>query len=455
MNDPQLNRFSGEPHQPENTNKGQTGAPGGSTPAHDAGNNAYSAPSNYQNSAVNDSASGGATFEIDRSLQFVYSVITSEGGTNDYYWNNLELRVGDKCVVDGGGGYSFGTVAISRRPASLGCGCEKKERKKIKRRATTGDLERAESIEKKEKQALAFCRERVLERDLKMNLTRVMYTFDGNKAIFFFTADGRVDFRELLKDLVNHTRAKVEMRQIGVRDEAKMLGGCGPCGEELCCSRFLSDFAPVSIRMAKNQNLSLNPAKISGVCGRLMCCLAYEEPHYKKLQERAPKLGKYVVTPEGREAKVIQVNLLQERAMVIFEDESKEEFNTYDLTPLHLAQQRLAEERKRGEKNPVPNAKDRTDKQVADAGTVTDERTDKKRRPPNKRNKKRQDGPNSAGNRQDRSQGRPKQKEQDNSQTTKTSPPTPEGGEAQSRSARRRRRSTRSGVRRKPSTESE
>ena len=271
-----------------------------------------------------EGAASGAVTMAPAADAYVVSVLTEMGGKSaDYYWNNVELSVGDLCVVDEPGGMSFGKVAVARRPAALGGCCKTRPAGKVVRRATPDDMDKAELMTRKEKAAMSHCREKIIELDVPMSLSRVHYTMDGKKAIFFFTADGRVDFRELVKELANYTRVKVEMRQIGVRDEAKMMGGCGPCGQELCCATFLSDFAPVSIRMAKDQNLSLNPTKISGVCGRLMCCLAYEHAHYRELMKMAPKMGKGCNTSDGREGKVFQLNLLQERVTLIFEDESR------------------------------------------------------------------------------------------------------------------------------------
>lgn len=270
----------------------------------------------------------------DSSEAYVIGVMTNAGGKiSNYFWNNLDLKVGDTCIVEDDNGSCFGKVAIARIPVEA-AGCPKKRPKaKIIRRATKEDEEKAEYLGRKEKAAMSYCREKIVELDIPMSLSRVYYNFEGNKAVFFFTADGRVDFRELVKEMANFTRVKVEMRQIGVRDEARMMGGCGPCGGELCCSTFLSDFAPVSIRMAKDQNLSLNPAKISGVCGRLMCCLAYEHGHYKELTKMAPKMGKSCMTPDGRLGKVFQLNLLKEQVTVMFDDESKADYSLDEVSP--------------------------------------------------------------------------------------------------------------------------
>ena len=185
--------------------------------------------------------------------------------------------------------------------------------------ATDADKRSAEEGKAKEKDAFDYCKEKIIELELEMKLVSVEYGFEGNKILFFFTSDGRVDFRELVKDLAGKFRARIELRQIGVRDEAKMLGGLGVCGKQFCCSQFLNDFHPVSIKMAKTQGLSLNPAKISGTCGRLMCCLKYEEVAYEDLVRKAPKIGAFVETPYGK-GSVININLLRGLAKVRLED---------------------------------------------------------------------------------------------------------------------------------------
>lgn len=267
--------------------------------------------------------------------QFVVTVQNRTGDKPaDYFCEGLDLRVGDYCVVENDGGMFFGSVSIGRKPAWLSC-AKKKPAGKVLRAATPDDIKKAEDLADKEDAAFDYCKDRILSADLQMNLSAVHCSFDGLKAAFIFTAEGRVDFRELVRDLAGFTRMKVEMRQIGVRDEAKMLGGCGPCGKELCCSTFLPDFAPVSIRMAKDQNLSLNPTKIAGVCGRLMCCLSYEHENYKELMSKAPKMGKQVVAPDGKTGRVIHINALSEKVGVIFEDGSRMEYGLTEVIPAH------------------------------------------------------------------------------------------------------------------------
>jgi len=194
--------------------------------------------------------------------------------------------------------------------------------KKVLRIATEEDAKQVVANRAAAREAFDICLEKIQKHGLPMKLVDVEYTFDRNKIIFYFTADGRVDFRELVKDLASVFRTRIELRQIGVRDEAKMLGGIGPCGRPLCCSTFLGDFEPVSIKMAKDQNLSLNPAKISGLCGRLMCCLKFENDYYEQVKERLPDLGSIVETPVG-EGKVVTVHILEELVKVHLFDSAK------------------------------------------------------------------------------------------------------------------------------------
>lgn len=201
----------------------------------------------------------------------------------------FQVRSGDHVIVETARGIEFGSVVSERRQVKEKCIGD--ELKPVLRIATKEDEERAEKNREKEKEAYQICLEKIKEHNLDMKLVSTEYTFDNNKVLFYFTADGRVDFRELVKDLAAVFRTRIELRQIGVRDEAKMLGGMGICGRKLCCNTFLSEFAPVSIKMAKEQNLSLNPTKISGVCGRLMCCLKNEQETYEYLNSKLPNIG--------------------------------------------------------------------------------------------------------------------------------------------------------------------
>ncbi len=226
-----------------------------------------------------------------------------------YYFDpdNTTLQEGDAVIVETARGVECGRVATANR--------EMPDEdivhplKKLIRKATQEDLVRVEENRKKEKEAFGICEKKILAHKLDMKLVDVEYTFDNSKILFYFTADGRVDFRALVKDLASVFRTRIELRQIGVRDEAKMLGGLGICGKPFCCSTFLGEFQPVSIRMAKEQGLSLSPVKISGTCGRLMCCLKYEQEAYTDLLKTTPKVGAIVGTPEGRGV-VVDQNLL-------------------------------------------------------------------------------------------------------------------------------------------------
>ena len=238
--------------------------------------------------------------------------IKFRSGGKLYYFDPLdfELKAGDNVIVETARGVEFGTawsdvkfVEDSEVVQPL---------KPIIRIADENDIKAHEETVKKHDEAMRICEEKIAKRGLEMKLIDVEYTFDNSKVIFYFTADGRVDFRELVKDLASAFRMRIELRQIGVRDETKMMGGIGPCGRELCCHSWLDDFETVSIKMAKVQNLSLNPAKISGICGRLMCCLQYENDTYIALRKGMPDVGEYVNTPDGI-ALVDDVNILRNR----------------------------------------------------------------------------------------------------------------------------------------------
>lgn len=222
-------------------------------------------------------------------------------------------RPGDAVVVETSRGIELGEVVTGAREVP-------DEQivpplKQVVRVATAEDIARAENNAAREKEAYAICQEKILQHKLEMKLVDVEYTFDNSKIIFYFTANGRVDFRELVKDLASVFKMRIELRQIGVRDEAKMLGGLGSCGRPICCGAFLGDFQPVSIKMAKEQNLSLNPTKISGQCGRLMCCLKYEQDHYEQTRKRMPRVGREIITPDGSGV-INAINVLEETVRV-------------------------------------------------------------------------------------------------------------------------------------------
>ncbi len=232
-----------------------------------------------------------------------------------YHFDPLDynLHQSDVVIVETVKGIEIGTVSdeIIEMPEEM----LHAPLKPIMRIAQDADLIKAKENKIKEKEAFAICAEKIISRELEMSLVDVEYSFDGTKIIFYFTADGRIDFRELVKDLASVFRMRIELRQIGVRDEARMVGGLGICGRELCCCSFLNDFVPVSIKMAKEQGLSMNPTKISGACGRLMCCLKYEQEAYEDAHSRIPKLGTVVITKEGQGV-VENLNLLRETVTV-------------------------------------------------------------------------------------------------------------------------------------------
>lgn len=240
------------------------------------------------------------------------------------------LRVGDAVVVETEWGVGMGQVGgiLERLPDAL-----KPPVRRILRRATPTDLSRRAALTQREREVRAFCRERIQARGLPMKLTEVRIGLDSSKAMFYFTADARVDFRELVKDLVQHLRTRVELRQIGVRDESRVLGSAGSCGRSLCCRGFLQTFAPVSIRMAKDQNLALNPAKLSGMCGRLKCCLAFEHPLYAELKRTLPRVGCPVATCRGP-GLVRTQNILQQTVLVGLETGGQVTLGAAEITVL-------------------------------------------------------------------------------------------------------------------------
>lgn len=242
-----------------------------------------------------------------------------------YYFDpgDMEIVTGEKVIVETSRGIEFGEVVVASKDVKDDEVVQ--PLKKVLRIATAEDREAVASNEQKEQEAFDICLKKIKEHDLPMKLIEVEYTFDVSKIIFYFTAEGRVDFRELVKDLAFIFRTRIELRQIGVRDEAKMLGGLGACGRGLCCATFLGDFEPVSIRMAKDQGLSLNPTKISGICGRLMCCLKYENDAYEKAREIVPPIGVTVKTPMGI-GQVVDINLLREKVVVQLPEEGKVDF---------------------------------------------------------------------------------------------------------------------------------
>ena len=260
-----------------------------------------------------------------------------------YYFdaNGYETRTGDYVVVDTARGYDLGEVSIGTR--EIDDSVLRSPLKKMIRIADERDIQHSRDNRQKEKEAFSICQKKIAEHKLEMKLVSVEYAFDNSKILFFFTANGRVDFRSLVKDLASIFKMRIELRQIGVRDEAKMLGGLGPCGRPICCGTFLEQFQPVSIKMAKEQNLSLNPTKISGVCGRLMCCLKYEQEHYEMTRKKMPKIGREVSTPDGT-GSVTDLNIVKETVFVRLTNGDTSEIKEYPLDEINKNQSQQSQQ---------------------------------------------------------------------------------------------------------------
>lgn len=242
------------------------------------------------------------------------------------------MKIGDHVIVETARGIEFGRVVLG--PKEVGEDEVIHPLKEVLRVATSEDEEREKQNRQKEKEAFKICQKKIRDHGLEMKLIDAEYTFDNNKVLFYFTADGRIDFRQLVKDLAAIFKTRIELRQIGVRDETKILGGIGICGRCLCCHTYLSEFAPVSIKMAKEQNLSLNQTKISGVCGRLMCCLKNEQETYEELNKKLPGTGDMVTLPDGLQGTVHSVNVLRQLVKVIVEVNDEKEIQEYPVEEL-------------------------------------------------------------------------------------------------------------------------
>ncbi len=268
-----------------------------------------------------------------------------------YYFDpkGYKIKAGDHVIVETARGVEYGTVIGGIREVTDDRVVQ--PLKAVIRVATQEDDLRAEKSRAKEKDAMRICNEKIRKHKLDMKLIDAEYTFDNNKVLFYFTADGRIDFRELVKDLAAVFKMRIELRQIGVRDETKILGGIGICGRVLCCNSFLSEFAPVSIKMAKEQNLSLNPTKISGVCGRLMCCLKNEEDTYEYLNSKLPSIGVSVTTIDGVRGEVQSVNVLRQKVKVLVDAGDEKELREYDVRELKFKPKRRKEKGGKGEKS--------------------------------------------------------------------------------------------------------
>lgn len=261
-----------------------------------------------------------------------------------YYFSpgEMEIKTGEHVIVETARGVEYGHVVLGTHEVD-----DKKVIQPLKpviRMATEADEEIEKRNKEKEKEAFKICLEKIKKHELDMKLIDTEYTFDNNKVLFYFTADGRIDFRELVKDLASVFKTRIELRQIGVRDETKILGGVGNCGRELCCHTYLSEFIPVSIKMAKEQNLSLNPSKISGTCGRLMCCLKNEEDTYEYLNSRLPSIGDFVTAEDGFKGEVHSVNVLRQTVKVLVTvDKDNRDIREYKVKQLRFRPKRRKE----------------------------------------------------------------------------------------------------------------
>ncbi|OLA58735.1 MAG: stage 0 sporulation protein [Roseburia sp. CAG:10041_57] len=253
-----------------------------------------------------------------------------------YFFDPLKFDVkrGDHVIVETARGIEYGTVVGD--PKKVEDDKVIQPLKPVLRVATARDTEQENANKQKEREAFKICLEKIKKHKLDMKLIDAEYTFDNNKVLFYFTADGRIDFRELVKDLASVFKTRIELRQIGVRDETKIMGGIGICGRTLCCHAHLSEFVPVSIKMAKEQNLSLNPTKISGMCGRLMCCLKHEEETYEYLNRKLPNVGDYVTTDDGLKGEVHSVNVLRQLVKVLIENNDEKEIREYKVEQLRF-----------------------------------------------------------------------------------------------------------------------
>ena len=298
-----------------------------------------------------------------------------------YYFDpkNMEIKRGQHVIVETARGTEYGHVVVGTKEVSREEVVQ--PLKPVIRVATAEDDEHARRNREKEREAMAICHQKIIKHNLDMKLIDAEYTFDNHKILFYFTADGRIDFRELVKDLAVVFKMRIELRQIGVRDETKILGGVGICGRPLCCHTYLSEFAPVSIKMAKEQNLSLNPTKISGVCGRLMCCLKNEEDTYEYLNSRLPDVGETVTLPDGGKGEVHSVNVLRQTVKVLVEVDDGKEMSEYPVAELKFRPRK----RKNTKEKPVKEAVKEMAEGEQETGAPKESRESKESKEPKER----------------------------------------------------------------------
>ena len=332
-----------------------------------------------------------------------------------YYFDpkNMEIKRGQHVIVETARGTEYGHVVVGTKEVSREEVVQ--PLKPVIRVATVEDDEHARRNREKEREAMAICHQKIIKHNLDMKLIDAEYTFDNNTILFYFTADGRIDFRELVKDLAVVFKMRIELRQIGVRDETKILGGVGICGRPLCCHTYLSEFAPVSIKMAKEQNLSLNPTKISGVCGRLMCCLKNEEDTYEYLNSRLPDVGETVTLPDGDKGEVHSVNVLRQTVKVLVEVDDGKEMSEYPVAELKFKPRKrkntkekpvkeAVKETAEGEQEPVAPKESREQKEpkVRKGGRSRDGEREPRERKGNREGEPRERRNNRHGSRRDR-----------------------------------------------------
>nr|WP_051200639.1 regulatory iron-sulfur-containing complex subunit RicT [Butyrivibrio sp. XPD2002] len=342
-----------------------------------------------------------------------------------YYFDpgNFDIKKGDHVIVETARGVEYGTVLSD--PKDVEDEEVTKPLKSVLRMANDKDNEQEKNNRVREKEAFRICKEKIIKHGLEMKLIDAEYTFDNNKVLFYFTADGRIDFRDLVKDLASEFKTRIELRQIGVRDETKIIGGYGICGRPLCCHSYLSDFIPVSIKMAKEQNLSLNPTKISGVCGRLMCCLKNEEDVYEELNRKMPGIGDIVKTEDDLEGEVASVNILRQTVRILVDvDDEKEvhEVNVDDLTLVRKKQKHKQNGPK--EKDADEEAAKALEQQDRDINTSEKPQKNKNQNRDNQDRNKNQENKGQDNNRgQDNNKNQGNNKSQDNNKNQNNNKP--------------------------------
>lgn len=355
-----------------------------------------------------------------------------------YYFDpkEYEIRLYDHVIVETARGMEYGKVVMP--PKEVPDEEVVHPLKEVLRMATKEDDEREKANRQREREAYKVCQQKIREHNLDMKLIDAEYTFDNNKVLFYFTADGRIDFRQLVKDLAAIFKTRIELRQIGVRDETKILGGIGICGRCLCCHTYLSEFAPVSIKMAKEQSLSLNQTKISGVCGRLMCCLKNEQDTYEELNKRLPGIGDSVTTPDGMTGTVHSVNVLRQTVRVVIEENDEKEIQDFSVEDL-----KFRSRRKKG-KNQDPEGKEPAEKKPEEPKKADKKPEDKKPSDKKSEEKKQSEGKNE-NRRQENKKGESRKPEEKKTESRKQNEEKGESRKQNDRKHESRRRGEKKG----------